>query len=108
VIDSDRPRFEKLRARGAPVLYGDARQSELLVEAGIHGARVLLVATAEPFQSRRVVEVARALNPQLSIIARAHSDAEQAALSAAGADHAFTGEHELAQAMLRKTLHETT
>jgi len=106
VIDSDRPRFEALRARGAPVLYGDARQSDLLVEAGIHDARVLLVATAEPFQSRRVVEVARALNPDLSIIARAQSQTEQAALSSAGADHALTGEHELAQAMLRESLRD--
>jgi CPA2 family monovalent cation:H+ antiporter-2 len=102
VIDSDLPRFEALRARGAPVIYGDARQSDLLLEAGILGARVLLVATAEPFQSRRVVEVARVLNPGLSIIARAQSDAEQAALSAAGANHALTGEGELAGAMLRE------
>jgi monovalent cation:H+ antiporter-2, CPA2 family len=107
VIDSHRPRFEALQARGVPAFYGDAREAVVLNAAGIQNARVLLVATAEAFQSRRVVEVAHALNPQLSIIARALSDTEQAALSEAGAGLALTGERELARAMLRRALHDS-
>jgi CPA2 family monovalent cation:H+ antiporter-2 len=107
VIDSDRPRYEALRARGLRALHGDAAQSGLLAAAGIQRARVLLIATAEPFQARRVVDAARALNPKLSIIVRAQSEAEMATLSAAGADHALTGERELARAMLRQALHHS-
>jgi CPA2 family monovalent cation:H+ antiporter-2 len=104
VIDRDRPRFEALRGRGIPVLYGDAAQPELLAQAGVDKARVLLVATAESFQARRAVEVARARNPRLAIFARTHSYTEQAALREIGADQAVMGEHELAVTLTRLTL----
>jgi CPA2 family monovalent cation:H+ antiporter-2 len=65
---------------------------------------VLLVATAESFQARRAVEVARARNPRLAIFARTHSYAEQAVLREIGADQAVMGEHELAVTLTRLTL----
>jgi CPA2 family monovalent cation:H+ antiporter-2 len=106
VIDRDRPRFEALRERGVPALFGDVTQPGLLEAAGIARARVLLVATAEPIQARRAVEVARALNPTLAIFARTHSYSEQDALREIGADHAVMGERELARTLARLTLRQ--
>ncbi len=104
VIDRDRSRFEALRARGIPVLYGDAAQPGVLEAAGIERARVLVVGTAESFQARRAVELARAANPRVAIFARTHSHGEQEALRALGADDAVMGEHELALQLTRLTL----
>jgi len=104
VIDRDRPRFEKLRAQGVHVLLGDATQPGMLEAAGIATARVLVVATAESFQARRAVEVARAGNPGIAILARTHSDVEQSALREVGADLAVIGERELARSLLQLAL----
>ncbi len=104
VIERDRARVEKLRARGVPALLGDATQPGLLESAGVATARVLLVATAEPFQARRAVELARSIHPGIAILARTHSRKEQEALVAIGANAAILGEHELAHALLRMTL----
>ncbi len=76
----------------------------MLEAAGIDKARVLLVATAESWQARRVVELARAANPGIAILSRTHSDAEQIALQQRGADQAVLGERELARTLARLTL----
>ena len=66
-----------LRARGERAVYGDATRAEVLIRAGIENARLLVVTAPEPIRARRVVEVARTLNPQLSIGVRTHSATEQ-------------------------------
>jgi CPA2 family monovalent cation:H+ antiporter-2 len=104
VIDRDRSRFEALRDRNVPVLYGDAAQPGLLEAAGVEKARVLVVGTAESYQARRAVELARAKNPQLAIFARTHSHGEQEALRRIGANEAVMGEHELALKLTQLTL----
>jgi len=104
IVDRDRPRFEALRDQGMPVLFGDAAHAAVLEAAGIAQARVLLVATAESFQTRRAVEVARALNPGIAILARTHSEGEQSALRGLGADQAVMGEKELARTLLQLAL----
>ena len=43
---------------------------------------------------------AKALNPSIKIIARAHSDAEVEHLASLGADHIIMGEKEIAHGML--------
>jgi CPA2 family monovalent cation:H+ antiporter-2 len=57
------------------------------------------VAIPDAFESSQVVEQARALNPDLPIIARAHSDAETEHLRKYGASKVVLGEQEIARAM---------
>ena len=52
------------------------------------------------FESGQVVEQARALNPDLTIVARSHSAAETEHLERHGASIVVLGEHEIAMAML--------
>ncbi|HXS29286.1 MAG TPA: hypothetical protein VN755_00500, partial [Steroidobacteraceae bacterium] len=52
----------------------------------------------------RAVEVARAGNPGIAILARTHSDVEQSALREVGADLAVIGEKELARSLLQLAL----
>jgi monovalent cation:H+ antiporter-2, CPA2 family len=47
-----------------------------------------------------VVEQARAANPDLLIVARAHSEEEVAHLKKHGASSVIMGEHEIAKAMI--------
>ena len=64
--------------------------------ANLAGARYLLVAIPEAFEAGQIVQQARAANPGIQIIARAHSDAEVDHLKTMGADLIIMGEREIA------------
>jgi len=67
---------DQLRARGIEVIQGNAAQLGLLKAANLAGARWFISAIPNPFENGNLIEQARAANPHLEIIARAHSDAE--------------------------------
>jgi CPA2 family monovalent cation:H+ antiporter-2 len=102
VITNNRRDVEALRLEGKLALYGDASRRELLQEAGIDRARMVIAAVNDPHATRLIVDRARALNPRIEVVARTHSDAEAARLRAAGLMvQAVYGERELAVQMLR-------
>ena len=72
----------------------------MIQAANIAGARCLIVAIPDAFEGGQVVAQARALNPDLPIIARSHSDDETVHLKAHGATKVIMGEHEIGMAML--------
>lgn len=84
---------------GLHVVRGNAADEVSLQSAGIAHASKLLIAIPEGFEGGVVAERARALNPALTIIARAHSDAEIAHLKQLGADMVVMGEQEIARRM---------
>ena len=104
VIEQNRRVVEGLRERGIRALYGDGIDAELLRQAGIDQAAVLVVAVADPTTARMVVERARALAPRVEIVVRTHR--EQAAQSLANTFGArpVVSERELAVQMARLTL----
>jgi CPA2 family monovalent cation:H+ antiporter-2 len=53
-----------------PMIYGDATNPRVLTQAGIIFARVLVVATSDPFGARRIVQQARQLNSSIHIVVR--------------------------------------
>lgn len=56
--------------KGVPILYGDATHAAVLRQVRIGQARVLVVAVSDPFAARRMVQLARSLNPGIHIIVR--------------------------------------
>jgi CPA2 family monovalent cation:H+ antiporter-2 len=92
------------RRGGAEVVDGNAADPKVLRAANLPAARRLFVAIPEAFEAGQVVEQARAANPGLEIVARAHSDAEVEHLTALGADLAVMGEREIADRMLERAL----
>ena len=89
-------------AEKADVILGNAASPALLAKTDLKNARLLFVAIPETFEAGQIVEQARAINPSLRIIARAHSDAEVDYLQARGADLAIMGERELAKRMIEQ------
>ncbi|HET7456521.1 MAG TPA: cation:proton antiporter [Gemmatimonadaceae bacterium] len=67
-----------LRRRGESAILGDATRADVLERAGIATARLIVVTAPEPIRARRIIEVARALNPRVAVAVRTHSAAEQA------------------------------
>jgi CPA2 family monovalent cation:H+ antiporter-2 len=96
--------IEAARHDGAKVVVGNAADPEVLRVANLSAARRLFVAIPEAFEAGQVVEQARAANPKLEIVARAHSDAEVEHLTALGANLTVMGEREIADRMLEYAL----
>ena len=98
LVVEERPAIaEQLREGGVEVILGNAAQPAMLEAANVAGARFLISAIPNPFESGNLIERARAANPDLDIIARAHSDAEVEYLSKLGANKIIMGEREIAR-----------
>ncbi len=101
VAEQHRELVEPLRQQGIPAVSGDASEAEVLVQAHVARARMLVIAVPEAFAARKMIELARTLRPAIEIVARAHGDEEAALLRREGAGEVFLGEQELAVAMTR-------
>ena len=79
VVVEEQPRVVAgLRLRGEHAVSGDATRPEVLERAGVRGAQLIVVTAPEPIRARRIVEVARRMNPGIAIAVRTHSASEQA------------------------------
>ncbi len=82
------------------LIHANGVLPDVLAAANLGQARMLFVAIPEVFEAGQIVEQARAMQPGLRIIARAHRDAEVTHLKAHGADVVVMGEREIARTML--------
>jgi CPA2 family monovalent cation:H+ antiporter-2 len=102
VIEDDAERAAELKAAGYETIGGNAVKPEVLLKAGLDKATHLFVAVPSPFEAARIIEQARAANPDAEIIARAYTDADVLLLKQMGATHALIGEEEIARGMLAR------
>jgi CPA2 family monovalent cation:H+ antiporter-2 len=100
VIEDDKDAAAEAKTRGIAALAGNAADPQVIEAANLPAARCLLVAIPDAFEGGQVVQQARAVNPSLTIIARAHSEAEILHLKKHGASLVIMGEHEIAMAMV--------
>ncbi len=100
VIETDDENLKKARDDGAEVIMGNAAVAAILTAANVAGARRLFVTIPEPFEAGQVVQQARAANPALDILTRAHSDAAVDHLGKLGANLVVLGESEIADRMV--------
>jgi CPA2 family monovalent cation:H+ antiporter-2 len=105
VIDHDQSVVRRLRAQGIPALQGTGDNRTLLDRAQLGHARVLVIAIPDALSTRRIVDYALQVNPDLHIVARTHTRRERAFLVERGVSEAVIGELELALEMARFTLH---
>ncbi|HPA88694.1 MAG TPA: YbaL family putative K(+) efflux transporter [Quisquiliibacterium sp.] len=99
IVEQNREAVDALRRKGVAAVSGDAGTPEVLVQAHIADAAMLVVAIPDPVEVRRMVEIARTLNPEVEIVLRTHSEEEADLLRHEGMGRVFLGEHELARGM---------
>ena len=104
VFEDNDGAVEAARHDGAEVIPGNAADPELLALAGLTQARRLFVTVPEAFEAGQVVEQARAINPSLTIMARAHSDEGLRHLDRLGATLTVLGEREIAERMVERAM----
>ncbi len=104
VAEQNREIVEALRAQGMAAVVGNAGEPEVLIQAHIANARMLVVATQDTLSLPQMIDTARTLNPEISIVVRSHNEDEAERLKHSGVDTVFLGEAEIAQAMARHVL----
>ena len=103
-IEQDRRVVEAMRTIGVSAIYGDATLSGILGYAHPERARLLVIASPDPYHARHIISLARAKNPEIEIIVRTHSDHEQQLFESMGVNKALMGERELAFGMAYHSL----
>ncbi|ALH82781.1 YbaL family putative K(+) efflux transporter [Sphingopyxis macrogoltabida] len=104
VIEDQKDMAAAAGAAGATVIVGNAASESVLRQAGLDTASTLLIAIPEGVEAGAIVRRARAINPKLVIVARAHSDEEVNDLVRRGADHVVMAERETAARMAERAL----
>lgn len=94
VIETNPDTVRRERGNGEPIEYGDATYVEVLRQAGIDHARILVIAISDPAATRRITELARDLNLNLYIIVRTRFVAEVGPLRRLGANEVIPEEFE--------------
>ncbi|AWI51491.1 potassium transporter [Actinobacillus porcitonsillarum] len=86
IIDLNAKQVEAARQFGIKSYYGNATRPELLHNAGIETAELLIVAVDDKQQALHIVELARSMNPNIKILARAYDRRHVFELYKSGAD----------------------
>ncbi|ANA39201.1 cation:proton antiporter [Geobacter anodireducens] len=106
IVEMNLHTVRQLNADGMSAIYGDATREETLKGAGVESAVAFILTSAGMQGSDETIRLARELNPNLRIIARAAYLRDIPALRRAGADAVFSGEGEIALNMTEHMLHK--
>ncbi|MEI9431076.1 cation:proton antiporter domain-containing protein [Mesorhizobium sp. Cs1299R1N3] len=104
VIEDADKTLARLKADGIETIAGNAANAEVFAAANPKGAKRLILAIPNAFEAGQIVLRARAANPNINVIARAHSDAEVEHLKGLGADTVIMGEREIARGIVEEVL----
>ncbi len=80
--------------KGEQILYGDATHEAVIGHAGVHAARVVVVAINDPAAARRITEIIRKISINVYLIVRTRYIKEMESLYRLGADEVIPEEFE--------------
>ncbi|CAN5265921.1 cation:proton antiporter [soil metagenome] len=103
-VDADAATVAAARRDGFDIHYGDAGRQEMLKLCGVQSARALIVTMDAPTKVDEVVIAARALSPDMTLIARARDDRHAARLYGLGVTDAVPETTEASLQLAENTL----
>jgi CPA2 family monovalent cation:H+ antiporter-2 len=103
-VEGDYAIAREARIGGAPIIYGEAGAQSVLDQARVSDALALVVAIPDALATRQAIVYARARNPRVEVVARAHSEAEEVELRQLGAMRIVVAERELGNQLVRHAL----
>jgi len=102
--DSNREVVEALRTEGRAAVVGGDAMHEVLIQAHLGSAALLVIAVDDPVVAHRAASAAREILPAIQIVIRSHSDEEASLYRQEGLGAAFVPETELARRMAEHSL----
>jgi voltage-gated potassium channel len=100
-IDNDSEVIDRLIARGIKTILGNATEEAVLLEAGVERAGTLIATLANDADNLFLTLTARDLNPDLTIIVRADTEANERKFTRAGASRVISPQTSGANAIVR-------
>jgi len=90
VVESNPESIRRVRQRGFLLVEGDAASDAVLTDAGIEHARCLLAASDSDAGNTYIILTAKAIRPDILVVARAGQPSNQQKMSRAGADRVIS------------------
>ncbi len=106
IIEINPDTVKSEQAKGEPIYYGDATRETILEHANIKDARIIVSVINDPVANRRIVELARRLNPQAYLISRTRYVHEVKPLYDLGADEVVPEEFETSIEIFTRVLEQ--
>lgn len=94
VLEMNPETVKNEKAKGENIIFGDASQVSILEHVNISKARVLVIGISDPLATRKIIDLARHLNPNIYIIARTRFIKEMPILYDLGANEVVPEEYE--------------
>lgn len=88
------------------VIYGDAAKRDILIQAGMEKARVLVIAISDPFATKHILNLARSINKDIDIIVRTRRESEIDDYYRFGASQVISEEFETSVEIFSRVLEE--
>jgi len=105
IVDLNFKHIKEAKAKGEKnVIWGDASNAEILKHAGIDSARVLVIAISDRFLTKRCLDIAKSIKPDLHVIVRTKYVADIDELVKLGADNIIPEEYETSIQILSRVL----
>jgi CPA2 family monovalent cation:H+ antiporter-2 len=99
VIEDDADLVAHAREAGLPTIRGNAANPRVMLEAAPDRATLAVFAIPQALEAGETIGRLKALNPAITVLARAHSEGQVRHLLAHGADAAVLAERELAYSL---------
>lgn len=104
VVEFDRSVVRQLKMSGAPVVYGDPTEKEILEAANLKKAKAVVVAIPDRLTQEAVIAQLQTLAPRIKIISRVNDDEEWERLKVLKIQKIVQPEFEAAVAIIRSIL----
>ena len=99
VIEDDPDLVEQARKHGFHAIRGNAASKRVMLEAAPQRAKLAVFAIPQALEAGETIARLKLLNPEITVLARAHSDTQVKHLLEHGADGAVLAERELAYSL---------
>ena len=104
VVEDEPAAIRELAAQGVETFTGVAGEKSLLDKINLKGARCLVSAISDAFEAGGIIGKAKAANPHIRIIARAHSQEAVEYLQGLGAQDIIFSDEEIARRMIAEAV----
>jgi CPA2 family monovalent cation:H+ antiporter-2 len=104
IIDLDADAVEQARSQGEPIMYGDATRLMVLRHVYTDSAAVVVITISDAAAARRIISLARDMNPTAAIVVRTRYVAEIEDLVQMGADEVIPDEFETSVELFARVL----
>jgi CPA2 family monovalent cation:H+ antiporter-2 len=99
VVEDDRDLIARARDAGLHAVRGNAASERVMLEAAPERAKLAVFAIPNALEAGEAIARLKTINPEITVLARAHSDGEVRHLLEHGADGAVLAERELAYSL---------